>query len=341
MDELLKYHCNGIIAQFSAQIAEADANPDKWYELYVAEENEGTHSVASGDTFAECFAQIDEYIAEYRFDRLNIDIWTNPDNPQNEAGLLLCSLIYRLIKEYFTNHERNNDKSFGYGSFEFDENDQQVNFRHEYNGTGSIFKDRIAFTFFHNMTCYISELDTDEIPLYEEEDFHPGSTYQDILRTAKGVHKHAVMLFDQALWESIDTLYDQWEGNDVLEDEENPENTEDRDDPEQCEGKTVVLAYAESGDWVSCTWCSRIMLVPTGADKCPHCYYHGALAWHDDDTQETTCEALNASQTYTVINKHTPSTEEYLSDDVLIEEFGIIPSGFFKPETNQLTKQIN
>ena len=177
MDELLKYICNGIIAHFSAQIAEADANPDKWYELYVAEENEGTHSVASGDTFAECFAQIDEYIAEYRFDRLNIDIWTNPDNPQNEAGLLLCSLIYRLIKEYFTNHERNNDKSFGYGSFEFDENDQQVNFRHEYNGTGSIFKDRIAFTFFHNMTCYISELDTDEIPLYEEEDFHPGSTY--------------------------------------------------------------------------------------------------------------------------------------------------------------------
>lgn len=331
MEEFLRYICNGIVANFSAQISEADANPDKWYELFVSDQDQGTHSVASGSTFAECFNHIGNYVAEYRFDRLNIDIWSNPDNPQNEAGLLPRSLIYQLIKEYFTNHERYDGKAFGYGSFEFDENGEQVNFRNEYNGTGYIFKDEIAFTFFYDMTCFISELDIDAPALYDEADYRPGSTYQDILTVAKGVHKHAVMLFEEALWECIETLYDQWESSDVLEDEDDPDSTADRDDPEVCDGKKVVLGYAETGDWVTCTWCSRVMLVPTGADKCPHCYYEGALGWHNDDKRETSCTKIEGTSTYTVINKHTPEKQAYLSDDVLIGEFGIIPSGFYKP----------
>jgi hypothetical protein len=37
--------------KFAAEIAEADTNPDKWFEVFVADETGSTHSEDSGDTF--------------------------------------------------------------------------------------------------------------------------------------------------------------------------------------------------------------------------------------------------------------------------------------------------
>jgi hypothetical protein len=322
--DLLQCICNGIIHHNSEIIGEADSNPDKWYELMVVYDNGSTQTVESGDTFAECFSHVEKYFAGYRFDRLNIDVWNNRDNPENGQGFLSPSLIYQLISKYLTESgEIKNLEMYGY--FEFDEEGKQCRFQSDYTREGQVFKDEILFTYFFDKICYISE---SEFEGAEGEKIE-GSTYTDFVSICEGNVRNVLLLFDQTQWEHPSTVYDQWEINGILDDED------DENDPKEGHGKPPVLVYTDSGDFVSCTWCSRKMIVPTGADKCPHCYCEGSLSWGEDERQEVNYSDLENEGKYYLINKNEPEREEYLTDETLIEEFNVIPSGkYINTETS-------
>ena len=48
----------------------------------------------------------------------------------------------------------------------------------------------------------------------------------------------------------------------------------------------TVNIYAETGDFVFCTYCGKKMLLPRGADKCPECKKVGHLSWIDGEPEE-------------------------------------------------------
>jgi len=313
--DLLEYIRVGIRAEFAARISEADTNPDKWYELMVIYNDGSTQTVESGGTFDECFKSVCNYIDKYRFDRMNIDIWKDRNNPENEEGLFCQALIYKRIREYLENKKELRWNNMC-GSFHFDEQGKPADHQTEYNGTGSIFKDEIAFTYFSDMVCYISEGESeDEFDL--EEDGYLGSTYQDILSICKGHKDNARSLFNTAEWEHPSTIYDQWDYNGILEEEE-------------VDGKPVLIVFSDEGDLVKCTWCEKIMIVPTGADKCPHCYYVGSLGWIENEKQEVKLSEIEDENKFHMVIKDDPEPEEYLSKEVLQEEFDITPSGKYE-----------
>jgi hypothetical protein len=69
--------------KFAAEIAEADANPDKWFEVFVADEIGSTHSEASGNTFDEAVENFERIADEWGIDKTSIDIWENRESPNN------------------------------------------------------------------------------------------------------------------------------------------------------------------------------------------------------------------------------------------------------------------
>ena len=69
--------------KFADEIAEADANPDKWYEVFVADETGSTHSEESGDTFEEAVENFERIAGEWGIDKTSIDIWENRESPNN------------------------------------------------------------------------------------------------------------------------------------------------------------------------------------------------------------------------------------------------------------------
>lgn len=90
--------------------------------------------------------------------------------------------------------------------------------------------------------------------------------------------------------------------------------------------KTIIYHYTGNGDLVHCNNCGKNMLVPSGADKCPHCYFEGALAWLDEQNKETSVNKLDLNPKYALITKNDPEPTEYLSDETLREEFDMMPN---------------
>lgn len=88
----------------------------------------------------------------------------------------------------------------------------------------------------------------------------------------------------------------------------------------------VIYLYTDSGDLVHCNMCDTDMLVPTGADKCPKCYFEGGLQWLDDNNQESTVSQLSENRKYILVTRNDPETTEYLSDEVLKDEFNTEPN---------------
>lgn len=86
------------------------------------------------------------------------------------------------------------------------------------------------------------------------------------------------------------------------------------------EEKPTVYFYCDSGDFVHCNSCDKIMLLPTGADKCPACHREGALSWEDLNLQEATREELSALEKYELIVETAPEPSEYLSGEVMWEK---------------------
>ena len=50
--------------------------------------------------------------------------------------------------------------------------------------------------------------------------------------------------------------------------------------------QTLIYQNVEQGDWVNCTFCGNVMLLPHAADKCPECGMGGRLQWVDDTRPE-------------------------------------------------------
>lgn len=213
MKELLQHILYGLIKKHADVFTEADNNSDKWYELFVVYNDGSTESVASGDTFAECFSHVGDYINNYRFDRMNIDVWYDRDDPKNGQGFFSPSVLYSLIREHLAKTGAVKKMAF-YGSFQFNAIDNQCNFTSEHTVNGYIFKDEILFTYFCDLICYISEGEFEET----NPENITGSTYNDILKITNGIHKYALNIFEDVDWQHPATLWEDWNNNGVLDD---------------------------------------------------------------------------------------------------------------------------
>jgi hypothetical protein len=69
-----------IRTKFANEIAEADANPDKWYEVFVVDGTGETHSEESGNTFDEAIANFERIADEWGLENTSIDIWENRES---------------------------------------------------------------------------------------------------------------------------------------------------------------------------------------------------------------------------------------------------------------------
>lgn len=74
--------------EFTVEIREADANPDKWYELYIDEGNEiGTNTVHCASTFNEVVACFEQYAGQYGKANTHIDIMCHPGDAEVSISL--------------------------------------------------------------------------------------------------------------------------------------------------------------------------------------------------------------------------------------------------------------
>jgi hypothetical protein len=205
-----------VIAQKeSTRIDEADSNPGKWYELFITHEDGSTESVESAGTFAGIIVNIEKYALEYKFDRININIWENRDSPYNIFAFFTTPLIYGLIHDYFRYRGKLENMRFT-GEVIFPEDGSAPSFKKAYYNYGEeaeIFIDEIAFEYFNGLICYIPGHGNEN----EAED---GCTYKDFLETTEGNRRLAGKLFDMVTWEYPSTLFEQWEIHGVLDEEE-------------------------------------------------------------------------------------------------------------------------
>lgn len=91
--------------EFTVEIREADANPDKWYELYVDKGDEiGTHTVHSANTFNEVVTHFEEYAGQYGISNTHIDIMRHPDDAEVNISLThsaKLSNVPKLVNVHF------------------------------------------------------------------------------------------------------------------------------------------------------------------------------------------------------------------------------------------------
>lgn len=212
MKGLLQHILYGLTKKYAGVFTEADNNPDKWYELFITHEDGSTEPVARDGTFAGCFSHAGNYIRDYRFDRMNIDVWHDRDEPENGREFFSPPVLYGLIREYLTNTGAISKMAF-YGSFKFNEIGRQCSFTPGHTANGYIFKDEILFTYFCDPTCYISE---GEFENAGEGDI-AGSTYNDILNIANGIPRYARNIFEHADRQHPATLWEDWNNNGVID----------------------------------------------------------------------------------------------------------------------------
>lgn len=82
----------------------------------------------------------------------------------------------------------------------------------------------------------------------------------------------------------------------------------------------TVDVYTTSGDFVICSDCGKVMLLPHGADRCPACRSEGKLSWMDDNLQETDIDGL-LERHCNLHQKRKLQPENYLSLPVLATEY--------------------
>lgn len=99
----------------------------------------------------------------------------------------------------------------------------------------------------------------------------------------------------------------------------------------------TVDVYAIDGDFVTCSDCGKMMLLPHGADKCPACKSEGKLSWTDDALQEADIDRL-LERHCNLHRKKKPQPEEYLSLSILAT--GYIPYLAGKPQTARETLSL-
>ena len=308
MKDLLTFIFYCIAGKERTRIDEADINPDKWYEIILTHKNGSSEKLNESATFAGIIKSFEQYVNTYRFDEINIAVYETGKHPKLLYQFFTNALIYEIIHDYFRHQEALENMRF-VGKIVFQEDDRTI-FKKAYYSYGEeaeIFIDEIAFRYFRYLTCYIPDNG-------EENNPEDGCAYNDFLDITGGNVTIARHLFDEVAWEYPSTLYEQWASTGALDELDT-----------ECDNKLAVYSYTHSGDFVHCNNCDKIMLLPTGADKCPSCYFEGALGWEDDGMQETTFSELNESGKYELITKNELKLSEYLSDEVLTGEFEICP----------------
>lgn len=202
MKQLLQYIQIELKKKFSDTIIEADNNPGKWYELMIIHEDESSETVHQGDTFDEAFTEVERYFPDYRFDGMNIDIWSKEGPSENVFYFFSVPVLYPVIYDYF---KANNElsKMNMVGEVIFNPN-HTCSFNSEYAGQGHFYKSEIAFRYFRDVTCYLSESEIED----EESE---GSSYNDILELCKGDKTLAQNIFHEVDWQHPSTLYEDWE----------------------------------------------------------------------------------------------------------------------------------
>ena len=98
-------------------------------------------------------------------------------------------------------------------------------FKLEYTGNGFVFKDEIAFNYFHDLVCYVAELEDDEDSLPSEK---TGSSYSDFLEICEGNHELAQELFGEVDWQHPSTLYNDWDLHGKFDEDETTQVNEAR-----------------------------------------------------------------------------------------------------------------
>lgn len=211
MKNLLTYIFHAIGQKERTRIDEADANPCKWYELFVMHEDGSTESIESAGTFAGIIANVERHVLEYKFDRINIDIWENNESPENIYVFFTTPLVYSLIHAYFRGRNELENMRFT-GEVIFPEDGSAPRFKkayYNYGETAEIFIDEIAFEYFNDLICYIPEHGDENVA-------DDGCTYKDFLETAEENRRLARNLFDMVTWEYPSTLFEQWEIHGIL-----------------------------------------------------------------------------------------------------------------------------
>lgn len=92
----------------------------------------------------------------------------------------------------------------------------------------------------------------------------------------------------------------------------------------------TINVYTKAGDFVTCSDCGNVMLLPYGADRCPACGTEGKLSWTDESLQETDIDGL-LERHCNLHQKNDPNPEDYLSLSVLATEH--VPYLAGKPQT--------
>ena len=92
----------------------------------------------------------------------------------------------------------------------------------------------------------------------------------------------------------------------------------------------TINVYTEAGDFVTCSDCGNVMLLPYGADRCPACGSEDKLSWADESLQETDIDGL-LERHCNLHQKNDPNPEDYLSLSVLATEH--VPYLAGKPQT--------
>lgn len=59
------------------------------------------------------------------------------------------------------------------------------------------------------------------------------------------------------------------------------------------EPETRTYIHIDNGDWVHCTFCDNVMLLPHGSEKCPECGKTGRMQWVDDNRPEMSKKQLS------------------------------------------------
>lgn len=84
------------------------------------------------------------------------------------------------------------------------------------------------------------------------------------------------------------------------------------------ETKGTVLCYVDDiGDFVKCVDCDALMLLPRGADRCPHCG-ETDLMWVNEENPETTASDLK-DLGYTISHQPELGYDDYLTKEAQLE----------------------
>jgi hypothetical protein len=214
MKQLLQHIQIELKNKFSDIIIEADSNPDKWYELMVIHEDGASETVHRGNSFDEAFTEVESHFSDYRFDGMNIDIWSEDGPSEDVFYFFSVPVIYSIIYDYFNSTGELNKMDM-IGSVIFKPN-HICSYESGSTMQGHVYKSEIAFKYFRNVICYLSESEIED----EEAE---GSSYNDILELCDGDKTLAQNIFHEVDWQHPSTLYQDLDLEDIettLEDDE-------------------------------------------------------------------------------------------------------------------------